>query len=370
MTTHYEKNLQHDIDRIRRKVTEMSARVERALRHSLQALKERNRQLAYSVILRDQQVDELEKEIDRLCLEFLLRQQPVAGTLRFVYAALRINLELERVGDYAESVSRHVLTVAAAPGEIPDDRFTEMGNLAVPMLHDAVKAFVDQNPDLARKTIDVEDKVDTLRYDISHDLVKRQQDGRVPLETLLALLTIVNRFERTADQAKSICQEVLYMCTGQYSRHQGTEVYRVLFIDEHNACRSQMAEAIGNSLGQPKFIFGSAGLEPSPLDPRTKSFLEGKGIDVSRSGSRSVAQVPHFEAYQILVALAEEARKVFPPPPTKVVCFDWSLVDPSKVTGTEAEVRAAYETAYTFLRAQIQDLVKALLGDESNHPAS
>ena len=91
---------------------------------------------------------------------------------------------------------------------------------------------------------------------------------------------------------------------------------------------------------------------------------------MSRSGPRSVAQVPHFDAYQILVALAEQARKAFPSPPTKVVCFDWSLVDPSKVTGTEAEVRAAYETAYTFLRAQIQDLVKALLGDEHSHPAS
>lgn len=371
MTTHYEKNLQHDIDRIRRKVTEMSARVERALRNSLQALKERNRQLAYSVILRDQQVDELEKEIDRLCLEFLLRQQPVAGTLRFVYAALRINLELERVGDYAESVSRHVLTVCSTPGgEIPDDRFGEMGALAVPMLHDAVKAFVNQDGDLARKTIEVEDKVDALRYEISHELVTRQQAGRLPLESLLALLTIVNRFERAADQAKSICQEVLYMCTGEYSRHQGTEVYRVLFIDEHNACRSQMAEAIGNSLGQPKFIFSSAGLDPKPIDPRTAVFLQGKGIDTSRSASRSVAQVPHLDAYQILVALAEDARKVFPPAPTKVVCFDWSLVDPSKVTGSEEQIRAAYEAAYTFLRAQIQDLAKAVLGDEQTHTSS
>ncbi len=371
MTTHYEKNLQHDIDRIRRKVTDMSARVERALRNSLQALKERNRQLAYSVILRDQQVDELEKEIDRLCLEFLLRQQPVAGTLRFVYAALRINLELERVGDYAESVSRHVLTVCATPGEIPDDRFTEMGALAVPMLHDAVKAFVNQNVELARKTAEVEDRVDALRYDISHELVKRQQEGRLPLESLLALLTIVNRFERAADQAKSICQEVLYMCTGEYSRHQGTEVYRVLFIDDHNACLSQMAEAIGNSLGQAKFIFSSAGLEPKPVDPRTTLFLDGKGISTARSTSRSVAQVPHLEAYQIVVALVDDARKVFPPPPTKVVCFDWSqVVDPSKVTGSDEQIRAAYEAAYGLLRAQIQDLAKAILGDDNSHPAS
>lgn len=109
MQTHYEETLQRDIDRIRRKLTEMGALAQRALKHCVQALLERNRQLAYSVILRDQRIDELEKEIDRLCLEFIVRQQPVAGTLRFAYSTIKINLELERVGDYAESMARQVI---------------------------------------------------------------------------------------------------------------------------------------------------------------------------------------------------------------------------------------------------------------------
>jgi phosphate transport system protein len=364
MPTHYETNLQRDIERIRQRVTEMGALVERALRSCMQALRERNRQLAYSVILRDQQVDEFEKEIDRLCLEFLLRQQPVAGTLRFVYAAIRINLELERVGDYAESMARHILTVCSMPGEIPEKRFEQMAELAIPMVRQAVRAFVNQDGDLARATIEIEDKVDALRFETSRELVQLREQEKLPLESMLSLMTIVNRFERAADQAKSICQEVLYMCTGEYLRHQGNEVYRVLFVDEHDACRSQMAEGIGSSLGQPKFIFSSAGLQPTRLDPRTVSFLEAKGIDISRKTPRSVEQIPHLNHTQIIVALAEEARKVFPTPPTKVVCFDWSTPDPSKVEGSAEEIRAAYEQAYAFLRAQIQDLVKAILGDE------
>ena len=128
-----------------------------------------------------------------------------------------------------------------------------------------------------------------------------------------------------------------------------------------------MAEGIGASLGQPKFIFSSAGLAPEPLDPRAVTFLEGKGIDISRNGTRSIEQIPHLDQYQVIVALAAEARKVFPTPPTKVVCFDWSLDDPSKASGTAEEVRAAYESAYAFLRAQIQDLAKAIQGDETNH---
>jgi arsenate reductase len=94
------------------------------------------------------------------------------------------------------------------------------------------------------------------------------------------------------------------------------------------------------------------------------TFLKEKGIDIARNTSRSVEQVPNLDHYQVIVALAEEARRVFPPPPTKVVCLDWSIRDPSKVTGTAEEIRSAYEETYNFLRAHIQDLVEAILGDE------
>ena len=82
------------MDAIRAKVTQMAGLDERALKASLQAFVERNRQLAYSVILRDQYLDELETELDRLCLEFLVRQQPAAGPLRFVFTTIKINKEL------------------------------------------------------------------------------------------------------------------------------------------------------------------------------------------------------------------------------------------------------------------------------------
>lgn len=331
MNTHYEETLQRDLDRIRVKVTEMASLAGHALRSSLRALSERNRQLAYSVILRDQRIDELEKEIDRLCLEFIVRQQPVAGTLRFTYAAIKINLELERVGDYAESMARNILQISDMDLQIPLDKFVQIADVAIPMLQDAVKAFTAQDPDLARKSMEKEDAVDVMRHQTNAWLVELLQQGQLPVQALTPLMTIVNRFERVADQAKSIAQEVLYACTGEYAKHRGTEVYRVLFVDEHNSCRSQMAEGVGNSLGQPKFIFASAGLDPWRIDPATITFLRDKNIDISRAASRSLEQVPNLDHYQVIVALADEARKVFPPPPTKVVCLDWSTTDPSKV---------------------------------------
>ena len=364
MNKHYEESLQRDIDRIRRKVTEMGALAERALKRCLRALGERNRQLAYSVILRDQRIDELEKEIDRLCLEFIVCQQPVAGTLRFAYATIKINLELERVGDYAESIARQILNVCGSDSPpVPIERIAEIANLAIPMLHDSVSAFVNQDPDLARKAMAAEEQVDRLRHRSNAELVRALQEGKIPVEQLMALMNIINRFERVADQAMSICQEALYAYTGEYTKHPGTDVFRVLFVDQHNSCRSQLAEAVGHAIQQPKFVFASAGLEPKELDPGTVAFLRDKGVDISRQTPRAVGQVPNVEHFQVIVALSEEARRAFPDPPTKVVCLDWSVRDPSTVKGSPAEVKAAYDETYDFLRAHLRDLVEAILGD-------
>jgi phosphate transport system protein len=361
--THYEETLQRDIERIRAKIRQMAGLAEGSLKSCMKALAARNRQLAYSVIVRDQRIDELEKELDRLCLEFIVRQQPVAGTLRFAYAAVKINSELERVGDYAESIARQILMLSGMEFDFPQERFAEIAGRAIPMLHASVEAFVNKDVTLAKRAMEAEEDVDRLRHQLSAELVSLQQKGQLPLEALSPLMNIVNRFERVGDQAKAICQETLYMCTGEYLKHHGSDVFRMLFVDEHNSCRSQMAEAIGNSLGQPKFVFSSAGLERHPIDPATLSFLRDKGLDVARHTSKAIDQIPHLDHYQIIVALAEEARRVFPPPPTKAVCLDWSVRDPSKVSGTPAEIRTAYEATYEFLHAHLQDLVEAVLGD-------
>jgi phosphate transport system protein len=361
--THFEETLERDASRIRRKMQEMAGLCGMALEGCLKALAERNRQLAYSVIIRDQRIDELEKEIDRLCLEFIVRQQPVAGTLRFVYATIKVNSELERVGDYAESMARQILQLSQFDVAVPIDRFREIAGIAVPMFHGAVEAFLTQNPELARKVMESEESVDRLRHGLNNELVELNQSQKIPIGALSPLMAIVNRFERVADQAKAICQEAVYVSTGEYLKHSGSEVFRVLFVDEHNSCRSQIAEAIGRSLQQPKFVFTSAGLDRQPIDPETLRLLTERGLDIARLTSKTVEQVPHLDHYQIIVALAKEANRVFPPPPTKVVCLDWSLADPSKVRGSTEEVRAAYDETFRVLEGHVRDLVEAVLGD-------
>jgi phosphate transport system protein len=364
MATRFEESLERDIDRIRQEVLEMSALAERALRDCVEALTDGNRQRAYAVILRDQYIDEKEKEIDRLCLEFLVRQQPVGVHLRLAYSTIKINLELERVGDYAESVARQLLRLSSLP-PVPEairGRIVEMADLAIPMLHDSIEAFVRQDPELAKKVIVVEPAVDALLGRLNADVIEALREQKVLPEMMEPLVTIGRRFERVADQARNVCMETLYMCTGEYAKHPGADTFRILFVGEHNACRSQMAEAIAQSLGQPKFIFSSAGLDPRAIDPRTLAFMREKSLDISRMAPKAIYQVPNLEHYQVIVGVAPEAQQAFPRSPRKMVYVDWSIDDPSRVQGSPEEVRSAYEATFTFLSSHVRDLVGAVLG--------
>ncbi|MCH2596485.1 MAG: phosphate signaling complex protein PhoU, partial [Pirellulales bacterium] len=278
---HLEANLQRDIDVIRSKVRKMAELAESALNDGLRALFDSDGQLAYSVILRDQQIDEYEKEIDRLCLEFMVRQQPAAGPLRFVYATIKINQELERIGDYAESSARQGLLINSLKIDIDYSQFKSISEISIPMLGKAVSAFLDQDADLAKSTMAVEKEDNRLRDDINVDLFQLRDDGKIPMEALTPLQTVARRFERVADQSKNICEETLYMCTGQYMKHIGKEVFRVLFVDDDNSNSSQMAEAIGNSLNQESFVFSSAGINAEKISDSTIDFLKAKGHDVS-----------------------------------------------------------------------------------------
>jgi arsenate reductase len=176
------------------------------------------------------------------------------------------------------------------------------------------------------------------------------------------MMMIVRHLERVSDFAQNICLEALYVCTGEYARHQGAETFRVLFLDEHNSCRSQMAEAVANALHPHGFVFASAGMEPRPVDPVTLQFMKEKGFDVSRAAPKALHQVPDLDRYRVIVLLARAALKAFPTRPRKVVLLDWDVVDPSAVEGSPEQVRAAYDKSYEFIQSHIRALVEAILG--------
>jgi phosphate transport system protein len=363
MGTHFERTFEKDLTQIREKITRMAALGERALRNCVKALQERNRQIAYGVILGDRGIDEMERELDELCLSFLVRQQPVAGPLRFAYSTIRINLELERIGDYAESIARQIVKLLAMNAEFPTERFTEIAELSIPMLHDSIKAFVTQDAELARRSMEIEEAVDVLRNMINGELFELRQQEKIPLEALTPLMTIARRFERVSDQAKNICQEVLYSCTGEYSRHVGSSTYRVLFLDEHDTCRAPMAAAIGRGMKQRNFHFASAGLAPGRINPELVSFLADKGLDLSQHLPRRLEEVSDLEHYHVIIGLAQDVKKALPAAPRKAVYLDWSLDNPAAIEGSLDEKRKAFEHAYREIQGHLEDLVEAIIGE-------
>jgi phosphate transport system protein len=310
--------------------------------------------LAYSVILRDQAIDDKEQEIDRLCLEYLVRQQPAAGHLRLIYATMKINPNLERIGDYAESIAKQSLVINSLNLDIDFSDFKALADIAIPMVNESVKAFIERNESLAWATIEREELANEIRDLINVKLYEMREKGKIPLEALSPLMTVARRLERVSDQAKNICEEALYNATGKYMKHQSNEVFRVLFVDLNNSHLSQMAEGIASSMGLNNFVFSSAGLNPQAVNLATAKAMADKNCSISSAIAKSVEQIPNFEHYHVIVALDPEAKRVFPGGPTKTIGVEWPTTDLGKDD--------SFEEAFEFITQQITDLTQAILG--------
>ena len=361
MASQLEASLQHDMNLIRSQVREMSEQCARALDGALRALVGEERQAAYLVILRDQQIDEMEQQLDRLCLEFLVRQQPAGGHLRFAYAATKISTELERIGDHAEAIARRVLKLEQVRPAFAYDAFREMGEACLGMLRDAVRAFVENDAELAQATMRIERTIDKMRRRIDETLAEKEREGQIALEPFALMSTISRRIERVSDEVRDICAETLYMCTGDFVKHKSPEAFRILFVDQHNHCRSQMAESIASTMTHPRLLFSSAGIDPQPIDPRLPKFLAEKGLDLGRHSPKSLAQIPNLDHYHVVVAFDEGAYYALRFRRTPTVCIDWPVEDPSALPGTLDEQRGSYERAFAAIRGQLQDLVDAIV---------
>ncbi|MFH1566596.1 MAG: phosphate signaling complex protein PhoU [Gemmatimonadota bacterium] len=371
MATYLAQSLQRDREQIRTRVLEMSRLVDQALRTGVRAIAEDNRQLAYAVILRDRFIDALENELDELCQKFLVRHQPVAGNLRYVYGIIKINNELERVGDYAKSIARHFLAVSSIEPPPPFGKIVEIANLAIPVLRNAIQAFAELDPELARATRAAEKGrgIDSLRSSIHRELIQLHAQGILPSGALPHLMVIVNRFERVGDQGGNICEEVLYMCTGEEVKHREEEILRILFVDERNACRAQMAEGIGNALALKKVLFISAGVAPETVDTRTVRFMAGKGIDISGHTAKYLNQVVDLENCAVIITLGAGTRDLNLPA-GNTVSIAWEVQDPSQMQGSDEEIQAAYEETFSYLNTHIHDLVQAVFGEDRENEES
>jgi len=215
MPTH----LLRDLERLKKEILTVGSLVEEATNKAILALVDRRTELAEEVREGDRLVDEREVQVEEECMKILALHQPVAADLRFVVAMLKVNNDLERVGDLADNIAARALSLAAGePLSVPPE-IVDMSAKVQAMLRDSLNAVVGRDIDLARKVLHDDEAVDELHAHIFVILEERMRahPERIPQE--IQLLSVSRYLERIADLATNIAEDVVFMVDGEVVRH-------------------------------------------------------------------------------------------------------------------------------------------------------
>ncbi|MBA2485464.1 MAG: phosphate signaling complex protein PhoU [Nitrospira sp.] len=215
MLRHFDQDLAH----LKRLLLSMGALVESQIQQALQALVERDSDLAVTVIEQDHDVNALDVKIDDLCIQLLALQQPTARDLRFVTTGMKISSELERMGDLADNIAQRALELNVEPQLKPYIDIPRMANWTMRMVKDCLDAFVNSDPVLARKVCTDDDFVDEVNEQLFRELLSFMLEDTRTITRAIRLTFVAKSLERIADHATNIAELVVYMVEGKNIRH-------------------------------------------------------------------------------------------------------------------------------------------------------
>jgi phosphate transport system protein len=215
--------LQREIEKLKKQILTLGAVVEERVHMAVRAIEERDEKSARRVIDGDIEIDEMEVDLEEEGLKLLALHQPVAIDLRFIIAVLKINSDLERIGDLAVNIAERAVFVATQKRvDIPFD-FPTMSKKVKEMLKKSLDSLVNMDVSLARKICEMDDEVDAIHREM-YDQVKngiREHPDR--LDCLIHMLSVSRHLERIADSATNIAEDVIYMIEGKIVRHRAEE---------------------------------------------------------------------------------------------------------------------------------------------------
>lgn len=216
MTQHFHREL----DKLEKHLLTLTAVVEENFRNAIRAVENRDLDLVQKVEADDQRVDDMEVEIEEECLKTLALYQPVAHDLRFIVSALKMNADLERIGDFATRIVRKGRLLAEYPRvELPSD-FRDMADVVCSLFHRSVDAFISMDAKEAYAVIALDQRVDQYHRDIGEELTGRMRANPNNLDPYLSILWMVRAMERVGDHASNIAEDVIYLAEGDIVRHQ------------------------------------------------------------------------------------------------------------------------------------------------------
>ena len=216
-------HFEDELKTLKQRLLNMGALVEERVHRAVLALMERRPELAEEVIAADQEINDLQIEIDERCLKILATQTPVAVDLRFIAAAMKINSDLERMGDQAVNIAENTLKCLDKPPLKPFIDLPRMAALAQEMTRDALDAFVRRDAELARDVLRRDDEVDDLKDQVFRELLTYMMADPGTIERALSLILISRNLERVADHATNIAEDVIFMVEAKDVRHHRVE---------------------------------------------------------------------------------------------------------------------------------------------------
>jgi len=215
MTKHFVREL----EKIKKKILSLGALVEERVYLAIKAIESKDPDLATRIIRSDYEIDETEVEIEEECLKILALHQPVAIDLRFIIAVIKINNDLERIGDEAVNIAERIQSMAKYPNISFHFDYTEMAEIAAAMLKQSLDALVNLDIDTAFRVITMDDDVDNIQGNAYSQTKQAMREHPQEMTYLINLYLISRHLERIADHATNISEEVVYLIEGEIVRH-------------------------------------------------------------------------------------------------------------------------------------------------------
>ena len=211
--------LHHEVDKIKKNVLRLGTLVEESVKRAIYAIESNTESAAQKVIQDDDLIDSMEIEIEEECLKVLALYQPVAIDLRYIVVILKINGELERIGDLAVNIAERTLALAECKKwDIPFD-FRAMSTKVCEMLKKSLDALINYDPTLATEVLRIDDEVDKYHREMYSKVKNVIRSEPESLDAMIHYMTISKHLERIADHAENIAQDVVYMIQGHIIRH-------------------------------------------------------------------------------------------------------------------------------------------------------
>jgi phosphate transport system protein len=216
---HISQDYEAELESVRKQLFAMGRHVDEVLEGAGQALSARDTQAANRIILSDDKTDSMELEIDHLCLETLARRQPVADDLRLLTSAMKLVIELERIGDMGVSIAARVVELADEPELMPTDDLVRMLTTTREMLAEALGALETENVERATRAIAKDEVVDAYYSQIFNDVLSRMRESPDNVDRATRVQAISKYIERIGDHATNVAERVIFILTGEEIRH-------------------------------------------------------------------------------------------------------------------------------------------------------